>query len=465
MRFWKITTAIVTVPAGIIFQRAYSIARRPQSDVRVSTGDPSAASVPSSALGGGSPTSFINDSRGVAITLAAFAIPVLLLAVGAGLDYGYLFLQERRLQAAVDAAAISAARELRLASTDTSHIDPVVQGVLLANLPQHHGGVEASATVIRRPLSVRVEATQVPDMFIMDKLAGAQNLTISAQAVARLVGGTSVCVIGLDDSAAGTVSLDSNSELSASSCAVYSNSSDNRGLSSNSNSVLLAALICSAGGADGQPFNFDPEPLTDCPTIEDPLADRPAPPVGSCTAHDREIKDITTTIGPGVYCGGLRIDGNARVHLSPGIYVIKDGPFNVDSNSEIDGEHVAFYLTGAGSTFRFASNAKVTLSAPTDGPLAGLLFFEARNSPPLRQHQILSNYARELVGTIYLPNGRFIIDADNEVADQSAYTAIVARRIELFSGPKLVLNTDYGLTDVPVPDGLGGAGQSVVLTD
>jgi hypothetical protein len=47
------------------------------------------------------------------------------------------------------------------------------------------------------------------------------------------------------------------------------------------------------------------------------------------------------------------------------------------------------------------------------------------------------------------------IDANKPIADQSAYTIVVARRVELYSGPNLVLNTDYGGTDVPVPKGVG----------
>jgi hypothetical protein len=41
------------------------------------------------------------------------------------------------------------------------------------------------------------------------------------------------------------------------------------------------------------------------------------------------------------------------------------------------------------------------------------------------------------------------------VADQSAYTVVVARQIRMEAGPDLVLNTNYGGTDIPVPDGVG----------
>ena len=60
-----------------------------------------------------------------------------------------------------------------------------------------------------------------------------------------------------------------------------------------------------------------------------------------------------------------------------------------------------------------------------------------------------------LVGTIYVPRGVFNVSANQSVADQSEYLAVVTKRLELFQAPNLVLNTRYGDTNVPVPDGLG----------
>ena len=218
------------------------------------------------------------------------------------------------------------------------------------------------------------------------------------------------------------------------------------------------------GGASGNCLT--PLPATGSTASADPLAyvDPPGDANAGCTYPNKVKVNKDTMLSPGVYCGGIKIDGNARVYMRPGVYVMKDGPLNVDSNAELEGEYVGIYLTGDKATFRFASNATIDLSAPKDGPLAGLLFFEDRNAPQLRRHEILSNYAHNLLGTIYLSQGRLVVDADNEIADKSAYTAIVARRIELYAGPNLVLNTDYSATDIPVPDGIVGLGQAVRLT-
>jgi hypothetical protein len=49
------------------------------------------------------------------------------------------------------------------------------------------------------------------------------------------------------------------------------------------------------------------------------------------------------------------------------------------------------------------------------------------------------------------------------IADRSAYTVIVARTVELYDGPDLVLNSDYDGSSVPVPEGVGPLGSTITL--
>ena len=77
----------------------------------------------------------------------------------------------------------------------------------------------------------------------------------------------------------------------------------------------------------------------------------------------------------------------------------------------------------------------------------------------------VADNARMLLGTIYMPQGRLIIDANKPIADKSAYTVLVVQRIDLHSGPNLILNSDYSATDVPVPAGVGPYGNSVQLSN
>ncbi len=162
----------------------------------------------------------------------------------------------------------------------------------------------------------------------------------------------------------------------------------------------------------------------------------------------------------------------------------------MDQGATVTGVQVGIYLKGPSANLALASDSTISLSAPKDGPFAGILVFDdpsGASAPaippyalpvpivgalvgnllkgPPREHKILSDNARMLLGTIYMPQGRLIIDANKPIADNSAYTVRVVRRIDLHSGPNLILNSDYSATDVPVPPGVGPYGNSVQLSN
>ncbi|MBX9933750.1 MAG: hypothetical protein K2Y56_19885 [Methylobacterium sp.] len=174
------------------------------------------------------------------------------------------------------------------------------------------------------------------------------------------------------------------------------------------------------------------------------------------------------------YCGGLHITKGARVTLQPGVYIMKNGPLVVDKASSFTGTNVGFYFMGIRAGLIFDEDVVISLTAPKDGPMSGLLFSEERsvlNNLPLslpsggkglaprapcdllgqRDHRIISNDARTRLGTIYLPVGRLIVDSKTPVADQSAYKVIIARQINLYEGPDLIVKARYGATNIPVP--------------
>jgi hypothetical protein len=82
-----------------------------------------------------------------------------------------------------------------------------------------------------------------------------------------------------------------------------------------------------------------------------------------------------------------------------------------------------------------------------------------------RQHQFLSDNARNLLGTIYMPKGEIIVDALKPMADKSAYTVLIVQQLHLYSGPNLILNSDYSATPVPVPMGVGPYSAKIILSN
>ena len=69
-----------------------------------------------------------------------------------------------------------------------------------------------------------------------------------------------------------------------------------------------------------------------------------------------------------------------------------------------------------------------------------------------------------MLGTIYLPAGRLVIDSQRPVADLSAYTVVVAQQINLYEGPNLYLNADYNRSSVPIPKGVGPISGRLIIS-
>ena len=399
-----------------------------------------------------------NRAGSLAITWALTA-PVVLAGLGVCIDYLMLSRTTTHLQAAADAAALSSVKELGLSGLSNEQIKAIGVSFTEETLSRWYSESEIDATAINVDVdnganSVEVAVTMTWSPFMLHMFdAKATPVTVRARAnnAARRL----ACVLGLSKVLPAGVELWSDARLSANNCNVYSNTELPTGLIVKDDATLRADMICVSGGYVAlRPKAVSPDPITDCPAFEDPLASRSAPKVGLCDHLAKVILNKTVTLDPGVYCGGLAILGTSKVTLNPGVYIIHNGLLKVGDKAQMTGENVGFYLSGLLTLMQFDSDTTIDLTAPKSGPLAGILFFEDRKAPPLRVHRIGSNNARNLLGTIYLPVGTLLVDANAPVADQSAYTAIVAYSLQLQEGPDLQLNGDYDSTDVPVPEGL-----------
>jgi hypothetical protein len=168
-------------------------------------------------------------------------------------------------------------------------------------------------------------------------------------------------------------------------------------------------------------------------------------------------------IRPGHYCGGLTLLPGALVKAEPGDYVFSGGGLEAGLASSLTGEDVSFRFTDDKSTFTFGLGSIVRLAAPRQGPMAGFLFYQDRTASAGRKFRIATDLATQLIGTVYLPRGIFEVDVIGIVAADSAYTVIVAETIDV-KGARLVINSDYGATDVPVPAGVGPTAGQVALS-
>lgn len=418
---------------------------------------------------------------------AVMSVAIIGLA-GGGMDMMNVYGQKADLQAVADNAALSAVREMAITSDDAQRISALAIDYVENSNVSSITSIQPQVFLEDSKIVLTIEAT--PRTHFASAFSKMKPLQVTA--TAQLSGeGANVCMIGLSPVALSTIRMRRSAKITADNCAIYSNSTNRASMSVAKSANVDADFICVAGGYNGDTSKMENPPVEDCLQIEDPLSARRTPAAEECSFENLRITD-DQTLEPGTYCGGIEINGG-HASLEPGNYVITGGPLIVTNHGTLSGDHVGFYLADEGAKIGFDYQANIDISAPRDGLMAGMLIMSqpyqetiqapglvknvpvvgavggvtdivvdtANNTTRLgdgvgpADHTIRSDNARRMVGTIYLPNGKLVIDGRDPIADRSEYTVIVADTFELQEGPNLVLRTDYDSTDIPVPDGVG----------
>ena len=127
--------------------------------------------------------------------------------------------------------------------------------------------------------------------------------------------------------------------------------------------------------------------------------------------------DGTKTLDPGVYCGGLEIKSTAIVTMNPGLYFIKGKTFKIDSEAKVTGTGVSFYITGSGGWPYDVpidwSSSDISLSAPTAGPLKGLVIFQDPAALNAKEAVIDSSATVAIDGIMYFPRAKLKIGSSS----------------------------------------------------
>lgn len=386
-----------------------------------------------------------NRSGAVAI-LAAVTLPVLVGGMALGTEVSYWYLSQRKLQQAGDLAAYAAASQLR-SGRDEARMEQSAdivaaqsgarpgEDVLTVAYPPATGAFTGDADAVQVTLS-RSQKRFFTLIYATDEVE------ISTNSVAAIQGGGDACLLALDPTAGGAITVTGSSTVTFDGCDVATNSNaEDAFLMSGGAVEMTTGCVNSVGGAVTT-GNLN---LTDCsvpreqaPVIEDPYADVAPPEIsGSCSPSNVGKNKQLTVVTPGEisnlgialkrYCGGLDIKG--VVNFNPGLYIIDGGTFRVNASAVMIGSDVTFFLTN-GAEIAFNGNSALTLSAPTSGALSGILFFGDREDVGV-SHLINGTAASMLSGVFYTPSAD--VDYRGNFAGSNGCTQVITRRIS-FSG-------------------------------
>ena len=386
--------------------------------------------------------SFARKPRGQVFVTVSLALVALMGISALAVDVGHLWTTRRLMQNAADAAAMAGADEVaiggsksqvvaaaRAASaqngfTDDSRTFASSSHVSVAVYQPPQSGPYATS-----PNAVQVVVSQTqPTYFI--RVLGWQSVPVSTVAVGLTVSGGS-CVYALDPTASGTMTITGTASLN-SACGIYDNSNNSSALIVSGGGILQAPLVGVVGGTTINGGGSSP-PSTGIAAFGDPLAWVPQPTVGACTSYHMQV--FTGTVYPGLYCGGIKINGGATVTFMPGTCIINGGGLVILTNATVTGSSVTFFLTGQNTSngspnayggVQIAGGSSVNLSAACDstsGGIEGMLFFQDRAMTNGMGSVINGGSTSSFSGALYFPTTALSYSG-NSGANQ--YTLVVA---------------------------------------
>lgn len=348
----------------------------------------------------------LTSREGSTASIFAIALPALLGVGGFATDYAAVSNSKSRLQAIIDSAALSVAREMTVTPAAARHVDQLAKQYVSGNIPANtpyeimtsavvvmqtsppSSGTGAGVAMMAAPIpaGVRVEGSQqISTPFgLIERFSGITTLTATATARIALSATSSqkICVLALGQHVNSGIFMHNGASINAAGCSLYSNSKDRLSIVIEQNSRIKATVTCARGGITSRNSTLDTMLITDCPITPDPLASKVEPSIpGGCEKVNFVVTSGAHVLQPGTYCGGIAAIGTARLTLMDGVYFMKDGPLLIGENAEIYGKSVTFGLTGR-SMVRFQDTALVRLSAPSTGSTAGILIWELKGWKP-----------------------------------------------------------------------------------
>ena len=389
---------------------------------------------------------FRADMAGAVAVIVAITAPVLIGMMGLGSEAGYWYLTQRNLQNAADMAAHGAGRRVANGAGDAERDETADYLVARAGIDLSAASVSvssppASGDFAGDDKAIEVVVTEsVPRMF--SRIWSKEPVAITARAVALVQAGGTGCVLALSRTAQGAITISGSAGLSLANCNMISNAEGTSLVMQGNGSSATVQCIQTVGTAQTT-RNLSTScdaPRENASAVPDPFEHIEEPALEGPCNHSGMVgrNNQATLVSPdwghasGMrskrFCNGLTVQGT--VVFDPGLYLIEGGEFRINSNAQISGDEVVFFLA-EGVTLHFNGTADVDLSAPTTGPYSGMLIFGSRESADV-SHRIDGNFGSHLDGAIYAPQSHLTLSG-NAQAPGGGCTQIVTETVE-FTG-------------------------------
>ena len=357
-----------------------------------------------------------------------------------------------RMQAAVDAAALAGARELAVAGGGARDATGFAEAFALNQVTDLAPRVSMNFTATQTVNGFQVSGVGLRGSFF-GNMVPPGGFKIEVSAIAESLNQQPLCILGLPEEEDDEVELGlqvlANSNIQANNCLVHSNGD----MLTRANGTIRAGTIQANGTATGT--GYSPVANSGALKVLDPFRTRSIRRSGVCNTLNPVPLTVSGNssqmLAAAVHTRSIIVSGNATLALQPGEHYFCQG-LRVRGNAALRGDNLVLIFDEEG-TFSAADSSAISLTGRTSGDWAGFVIVATRDND--EDMEISSSSVDKLLGTIYVPEATLVIDAAGSVAEESKWSVVVAKEIELDKNARLVINTDYAGSGVPVPAGVG----------
>lgn len=370
---------------------------------------------------------FARDGGAIAI-ITGLVFVILIGFAALAIDASQWYSQRRQLQFAADAGAAGGAIALSVTgkSTYATYATNDINAnncsgangctiIAINNPPQSGpaaGNTKAVEVILSKPAEIFLSG-----LF----LSGTPTIEVRAVAGAQP---SSNCIVSLATTGTG-ITVSGNGSILSPNCGVAANSSANNAITASGNASINASIVSVVGRTStsgNATITATGGVVTGASPATDPYAGVTIPSSPSACNHNNFSLSgqSSQTINPGTYCGGINLSGQSSLVMSSGVYYMDSGDFSVSGGATVTapGSGVTIILTnniGSGyGTVSISGGASVTLSAPTTGPTAGLLFVGDPKSSGLTE-SFSGGSSQVLSGALYFPTNNISYSGNSAV--------------------------------------------------
>lgn len=418
-----------------------------------------------------------NESGNVGLIFAASIVPVVLL-IGSAVDFGDASKKRATLQYAIDAAALAAARNV---DDDVTAAIGEAQKVFEAKLEGTElEGVVPTVTANNGKITLTAHATS-PTAFM--KIVNIDEFDLNVRAVAERgqeesegdsVADGKVCLLALDPNATHGLEMQGSKTADLGTCWAFVNSTGTESVDDTGNSYdFVSSGICTAGMSSATHGNYSTDPREGCSSMSDPFASPGAYPTASawaftggaptipsnCKLTNNQVvyKKGTYTLDPGKYCGGIKLQAQAKVTFNPGVYVMSNGPLTTSSGSQLTGSNVLIYLHDPNLSdssypiLDIGSGSTVNLVGRYSGESQeGFLVLQDAQSGYGQTSLIQGGGTFNMEGILYLPTQALEMGGNGDMNAASRYFIAAAQKFYLRGSGHLYVKQRQSTS--PLPD-------------